>query len=82
MKREWIKLFFAAFLSIGALSGIIALIQFNAYTSEKNRLERMERKADGAKKSADQALLYVIEVRNRLLWPAMATKDELAGVCK
>jgi hypothetical protein len=76
------RLVFRIFVAVGALCGVISFIQFNAYTSDKNRLERVEKKAADAQKNADTALLYVIEVRNRLLWPEMATKVELDAICK
>jgi hypothetical protein len=76
------KLFFLIFTSIGALCGIISVIQFNSYTSDKNRMDRMERKINESHKNSARALLHVTEVRNRLLWPAMATKAELEAVCK
>jgi hypothetical protein len=70
------------FIVIGALLGIISFIQFNSYASDKNRLERMEQKINESKKNSSRALLHVTEVRNRLLWPAMATKADLEAVCK
>lgn len=78
----WVRLFFLIFICAGALLGIISFIQFNSYTSDKSRLERMERKINESDKNSSRALLHVTEVRNRLLWPAMATKADLEAVCK